>query len=100
PARAAGAMARNDRGQPAPDRRARARDQRLRTRAAAAQRRPRLLGFLTARADIIVEQISDDEIDVSLLGSYNADAMRMQLYLLIRAWEAAHAAQGTVEIQA
>ena len=59
-----------------------------------------LVAFLTARADAIVEQINDDEVDVSLLGSFNADAMRMQLYLLVRAWEAGHAAEGTVEIDA
>src|SRR3954447_19064205 len=38
----AGAMARNDRGQPAPDRRARTRDRRVRARAAPARRRPPL----------------------------------------------------------
>jgi len=59
-----------------------------------------LVAFLTARADAIVEPINNHEVDVSLLGSYNADAMHMQLYLLIRAWEAAHGAQGTVEIDA
>jgi len=59
-----------------------------------------LVEFLTARADALVEQIRADEVEVSLLGSYNADAMRMQLYLLIRAWEAAHATRGSVEIDA
>jgi len=59
----------------------------------------KLVEFLTARADAIVEQISDVEVDVSLLGSYNADAMRMQLYLLIRR-EAGHAVQETVDIDA
>ena len=41
-ARAAGAVARHDRGKPASDRRARPRDQRLRARAAPARRRPPL----------------------------------------------------------
>jgi hypothetical protein len=59
-----------------------------------------LLEFLTARADAVVEQISDHEVEVSLLGSYSTDAMRMELDLLIRAWEAAHAAHGTVALDA
>src|SRR5438874_1236698 len=42
PARSAGALAGNARGQPASDRRARARDHRLRARAASARRRPAL----------------------------------------------------------
>jgi hypothetical protein len=49
-----------------------------------------LMEFLKSRPDAIVEQIDDDELEVSLLGSYNHDAMRLQLYLRVRAWEAAH----------
>ena len=36
----------------------------------------------------------DDEVEVSLVGSYNADAMRMELYLRVRAWEAGRRAAG------
>ncbi|HET7354714.1 MAG TPA: hypothetical protein VFJ11_11800 [Gaiellaceae bacterium] len=47
----------------------------------------------------MVEQLSDDEIEVTLLGSYQEDALRMELYLRLRAWEAAHHASGVhVEI--
>jgi hypothetical protein len=49
---------------------------------------PDLLEFLDRRG-AVVEQINDHEVDASLVGSYGSlDAMRMQLYLLIRAWEA------------
>jgi len=53
-----------------------------------------LVEFLRSRADAIAEQVSEDEVEVSLLGSYALDAMRMELYLRIRAWEAARAARG------
>jgi hypothetical protein len=49
---------------------------------------PDLLEFLDRRG-AVVEQINDHEVDASLVGSYGSlDTMRMQLYLLIRAWEA------------
>lgn len=54
-----------------------------------------LIEFLRTEPNAIVEPISDHEVEVSLLGSYQADAMRMQLYLRLRAWEAAHRAAGT-----
>lgn len=58
-----------------------------------------LLEFLRAEPSAVVEQLSDDEVEVSLLGSYQEDALRMQLYLRLRAWEAAHRASGVrVEI--
>ena len=50
---------------------------------------PDLLEFLRARPDVIVDVVDDDEVEVSLVGSYALDAMRMELYLRIRAWEAA-----------
>ena len=60
-----------------------------------------LIDFLGSRGDIAVEQVAHDELEVSLLGSYNPDALRMQLYLRIRAWEAAHHAKGArVELDA
>jgi hypothetical protein len=49
---------------------------------------PELLEFLRSRADVVAEEVSDDQVDVSLVGSYNADAMQMELYLRVRAWEA------------
>jgi hypothetical protein len=50
---------------------------------------PDLLEFLRSRPDVIVDVVDDDEVEVSLVGSYALDAMRMELYLRIRAWEAA-----------
>jgi hypothetical protein len=52
---------------------------------------PDLLEFLRSRPDVIVDVV-DDEVEVSLVGSYALDAMRMELYLRIRAWEAARRA--------
>lgn len=58
-----------------------------------------LIEFLRAAPNAIIERLSNHEVEVSLLGSYAADAMRMQLYLQLRAWEASRRAAGTrVEI--
>jgi hypothetical protein len=35
----------------------------------------------------VTEQVGDDELIVSLLGSFSADVMQMQLTLIVRAWE-------------
>jgi hypothetical protein len=50
---------------------------------------PELVEFLERREYMaaITEQIGDDELIVSLLGSFSADVMQMQLTLIIRAWE-------------
>jgi hypothetical protein len=37
-------------------------------------------------------------VSLSLLGSYASDAMRMELYLRVRAWEAAQRSKG-VEVE-
>jgi len=50
---------------------------------------PELLEFLHSRLDVVAEQITANEVSLSLLGSYASDAMRMELYLRVRAWEAA-----------
>jgi hypothetical protein len=58
-----------------------------------------LLAFLGSSPNTVVEQVSEEELEVSLLGSYREDAMRMELYLRLRAWEAAKRASGArVEI--
>jgi hypothetical protein len=58
-----------------------------------------LMAFLRAEPNAVVDQVTDDEVEVSLLGSYNEDALRMELYLRLRAWEAAHTDRGVrVEI--
>jgi hypothetical protein len=48
-----------------------------------------LLVFLHAEPDVVVDEVTRDEVEVSLLGSYGAEPMRMELYLRLRAWEAA-----------
>jgi hypothetical protein len=58
---------------------------------------PDLVEFLRARFDAVIDEASEDEIEISLLGSWDEDAMRMQIYLQIRAWEVAHGA-AVVEI--
>ena len=55
---------------------------------------PELLDFLQSTPDVVVDVVADDEVEVSLLGSYALDAMRMEMYLWVRAWEAARAARG------
>ena len=55
-------------------------------------RLPELVEFLETRTDAVVNVIGDDTVEVTLLGSFAVDAMRMELYLRIRAWEAAHGA--------
>ena len=53
-----------------------------------------LLESLRAEPSAVVEQVSDDEVEVSLLGSYQQDALRLQLELRLRAWEATHRSRG------
>ena len=53
-----------------------------------------LIADLRSRPDLVVAPSDDDTIEVSLLGSYNLEAMRMAIYLRVRAWEAAQHAAG------
>ncbi|MGZ4338457.1 MAG: hypothetical protein ACXVQ3_00220 [Gaiellaceae bacterium] len=53
-----------------------------------------LLAHLRESTDVTVGLVSPDTVRVSLLGSYREDAMRLELYLRLRAWEAAQRAQG------
>jgi hypothetical protein len=53
-----------------------------------------LLAYLSAVSDIAVEPVGSREVRISLLGSYREDAMRLALYLRLRAWEAARRAEG------
>lgn len=57
-----------------------------------------LAEFLRSRIDAVVSRVGDDELEVSLLGSLAADAMRLELYLRIRAWEAARGTPGAAEL--
>jgi hypothetical protein len=62
---------------------------------------PDLMTFLVSWTDTTVEQIAEGMLEVTLLGSHDLDAMRMQLYLRIRTWEASRRGTGTkVEIDA
>ena len=50
----------------------------------------RLLAYLAFDANVVVNQIAADEVEVSFLGSLNTDAQRMQTELRLRAWMSAH----------
>jgi hypothetical protein len=57
-----------------------------------------LLEFLESRVDVVTKRVSDNEVDLSLLGSYNEDAAQMTVDLLLRAWQASRADEATVEL--
>jgi hypothetical protein len=59
---------------------------------------PELVDYLESTPDVVIDVVGDDEVEVSLMGSYALDAMRMELYLRIRAWEAARGARDAVEL--
>ena len=50
----------------------------------------RLKAFLAFDTNVVVTQIGDDEVEVSFLGSLNANAQVMQSELRLRMWLAAH----------
>ena len=50
----------------------------------------RLLAFLAFDTNVIVTKIADDEVEVSFLGSLNANAQVMQSELRLKMWLAAH----------
>ena len=55
---------------------------------------PGLLDYLRSWSDVVVEQVSEGELEVSLLGSYRLDAMEAELTLRVRAWADAQRARG------
>jgi hypothetical protein len=57
-----------------------------------------LIEFLDSRAEMVIERVDENEIEVSLLGSYGREGQRMALDLLVRAWEASRAAE-TVSVE-
>lgn len=62
---------------------------------------PVLLADIQSRPDLVADVLSSDTIRVSILGSYNQQALRMATFLRVRAWEAAQRASGidvTVEV--
>jgi hypothetical protein len=48
---------------------------------------PDLRAYLGRYRHAVVTEVGTNELEVSLLGSFNDAAMRMELYLLVRAWE-------------
>jgi hypothetical protein len=50
---------------------------------------PDLVEELMARTDCIAEPIGPDRLAVNVLGSYRGEAMRMEIELRVRAWQAA-----------
>jgi hypothetical protein len=57
---------------------------------------PDLIGFLESRVDMVAERVSENELEMSLLGSYNREARQLTLDLLLRAWEADRNAEAVV----
>lgn len=51
---------------------------------------PSLLTFLRARVHVTAERVGLMEIEVSQLGSMNADARRLELDLMLQVWRASH----------
>jgi hypothetical protein len=51
---------------------------------------PSLVDFLRRQVHVIVDQVGPRELEVSQLGSMNAEARRLDLDLLLQAWRAAH----------
>jgi hypothetical protein len=61
---------------------------------------PELVEFLESRADMVTARMGEDEIEVSLLGSYGIEQAWLTLDLLVRAWEAGRSADASVECSA
>jgi hypothetical protein len=59
---------------------------------------PELLEFLNSRIDLVTQQVSENEVELSLLGSYSGDAAQMTVDLLLRAWQASRADEANVEL--
>ena len=55
---------------------------------------PALVDYLRSWSDAVVEQVSEGELEVSLLGSYRLDAMEAELTVRVRAWAEAQRARG------
>ena len=53
-----------------------------------------LLADLTASSDVVAQIVPPDKIELSIMGSFNSDAMRMVTLLRIRGWEAAQRSRG------
>ena len=49
---------------------------------------PRLIDFLKGTVNCVAKPVGDDEVELSLLGSYDVETHDLAVGLLIRAWEA------------
>jgi hypothetical protein len=58
---------------------------------------PELAEFLDSRVDLVTKQVSENEVELSLLGSYNEDAAQTTVDLLLRAWQAGRSDETSVE---
>jgi hypothetical protein len=47
-----------------------------------------------ARSGCVVERVADDELEASMLGSFRHDRLRLELDLLLRAWESTRSGAG------
>ena len=59
---------------------------------------PELLQFLESRLDMVSQRVSENEVELSVLGSYNREAERMTVDLVLRAWEAGRDVPVSVEL--
>ena len=50
----------------------------------------RLVAYLSFDPNVVVTQLGDDEVEVSFLGSLNANVQHMHTELRLRAWIAAN----------
>jgi hypothetical protein len=55
---------------------------------------PELLEYLESTPDVVANPVGDGEVEISVVGSFALDAMRMEIYLRVRAWEAAVRTRG------
>lgn len=61
----------------------------MRVRVSDPERLGDLSEFLETEQNVVVGRLGEDELEVTILGSYGSGPMRMALYLRLRAWEAA-----------
>ncbi len=59
---------------------------------------PELLQFLESRLEMVFKRVSENEVELSLLGSYNREAERTTVDLVLRAWEAGRDVLVSVEL--
>jgi hypothetical protein len=53
-----------------------------------------LIDHLKDQGDVVAELVEPNELELTVLGSFARDPMRLEIFLRIRAWEAAERARG------